>query len=140
MYRAIPFYRPPVRAVAVPKTAFLGRGKPTRGSRIRMGNADDPTAGLGVDWGAIGTALQKGAETVTQAATTLAPAYMQYRTFKENIARSREGLAPLETESIAPAMRVQVDPGRETLLTAGGLGVGLLALGGLALVLLLRRR
>jgi hypothetical protein len=136
MYRAIPFARPVVKGRPIAKT--FAYGKRSRG--LRMGNVDDPSLGLGFDWSSIGTALKSGVETATQAATQLAPVYMQYRTYRENISRSREGLEPLDAQTMAPSLRVQVQPDPATLRTAGGIGIGVIALGAAALFLLLRRR
>lgn len=100
---------------------------------FRMGNDN----GLGLDWDGIFEAIGKTTETVTQQAL---PAYLQYRTYRENLARSKAGLAPLDVDTYAPSMRVQVQPDTRTQFTLGGIGLGVLALGGVALFMLMRRR
>lgn len=82
------------------------------------------------------------ASNVSKITTTAIPAYMQYKVWNENLKRARQGLAPLDPNTYAPAARVQVDAGPNIRAAAktAGFGVGGLALVGVGLWLLLRRR
>lgn len=82
------------------------------------------------------------AENLTKITTTAVPAYMQYKVWNENLKRSRQGLAPLDPNTYAPSARVQIDAGPEvqSMARTAGFGIGGMALLGVGLYLLLRRK
>lgn len=80
------------------------------------------------------------ASTVKTAAETALPAYQAYALNKINLDRAKAGLPAIDPSQYSPSLNVQVQPDANTLRLAGGIGIGTLALGGLALFLLMRRR
>jgi len=141
MYARYPFARPRKLGTRVPiyrrgmrlSDSINSPGFP--GSNVLYGRLSG-VSGMGFDWGGLVTNVTGAVKTVTE---TAVPAYMQYRVFSENLKRSRQDKPALETDQYAPSMRVQIEPGRDALYTAGGIGVGALALGAVALFLLLRK-
>jgi hypothetical protein len=147
MYKRVPFYGRRSGGV-------IGRRYAPR-SRVRLGNVDDSIntpgfPGSSTYYGRLSAAetvapapsfFEKAGQFVTSFAQTAVPAYLQLKIAKANISRAKQGLAPIDPSTIAPAMRVEVAPSGETLRTAGlGAGAIALALAGIAAVMLLRRR
>ncbi len=89
---------------------------------------------------------------VIGAASTIAPAYLQFQQQKEildmQLERAKQGLPPLETAYLAPTVRIQTELSPEAMRTAregltagiGQLGFPLLVLGGVALMMMGQRR
>jgi len=88
-------------------------------------------------------------ETFTDSITDLGGKYLQFRTQKEileaQLSRMREGLPPLQTSEYAPTIAIKPDPGT-TREIVGAIGTGFgkmlpfIAIGGVALLLLMRRK
>lgn len=81
-------------------------------------------------------------ENLSKITSTAVPAYMQYRVFKQNLKRADQGQAPLDPRVYAPAARVEFDAGpqMQSMARTAGFGIGGMALVGVGLYLLLRRR
>lgn len=82
------------------------------------------------------------AENVKSMTETALPAYMQYKVWKENLKRAQQDKAPLDPNLYAPNMRVQVSPSPEVMSTVRNTGIGVagLAIAGIGLYLLMKRR
>lgn len=88
-------------------------------------------------------------ETFQENLTEIGGAYLQYKTQKEileaQLERMRAGQPPLQTSEYAPTVGVKIDPGTTREIT-GAIGAGLgrmlpfIAIGGVALLLLMRRK
>jgi len=88
-------------------------------------------------------------ETFTENLTEVGGAVLQYKTQKAildaQLERMRAGLPPLQTSEYAPTVAVKVDPGTTREIT-GAIGAGLgrmlpfIAIGGVAILLMMRRR
>jgi hypothetical protein len=88
-------------------------------------------------------------ETFQDSVADLGGKYLQYRTQKEildaQLERMKQGLPPLQTSEYAPTVIVKPDPGTTAEIT-GAIGAGLgrmlpfIAIGGVALLLMMRRR
>lgn len=94
-------------------------------------------SGVGLDWQ---EALTNITGAVSKVVETAVPAYTTLAIAKINAERAKQGLPPMDAAAYAPTLNVAVKPDDKTLWTAGGLGVGLLALGAVALFLILRRK
>lgn len=88
-------------------------------------------------------------ETFTENLTEVGGAVLQYKTQKAildaQLERMRQGLPPLQTSEYAPTIAIKPDPGTTREIT-GAIGAGFgkmlpfIAIGGLALLLMMRRR
>lgn len=113
--------------------------------RRAKAKADATEAAEGGELGNLGGWWESFSDNLTEVGTT----YLQFRTQKEildaQLERMRAGEPPLQTSEYAPTISVKPDPGTTREIT-GAIGAGLgrmlpfIAIGGVALVLMMRRR